>query len=48
MWKLQQECEEKKKKKTPQGKEKYMKEETVLAHKLLTIAVSPPWKACFS
>lgn len=40
-------------KKSPQGKERYMKEETLLAHKtssakLLTIAISPLWKACFN
>lgn len=39
------------KKKSPQGKERYMKEETPsqnLICKLLTIAISPSWKACFN
>lgn len=50
IWNLHQKHEEKKK--SPQGKERYMKEETTCSQnmvcKLLTIAISLSLKACFN
>lgn len=50
IWNLHQKHE--KKKKSPQGKERYMKEETTCSQnmvcKLLTIAISLSLKACFN